>query len=351
MRHGNVPGRQSHGGRALSTKLSGIFTPNMVPLDDRGEINELELRRLVDWLIDNGISGLYPNGSTGEFLRFSFEERKRIVRIVTEEAAGRVPVLAGAAEANVRTTLEACEYYHSLGAVAVALVAPFYYKLSPEAVYAYFAEIGRNTPVNVTLYNIPQFANDIPIQILKRLCEFERIVGIKDSSRDFPRFMNLMNAIRPLRPDFVFFTGTEETLLPALLMGADGGTIATSGVAPEVVMKLYEHFRRGDLDQARAIQFKLLDLIEVLVFGADFPEGVRQALILREFKMGVGRQPLSPSQQLDLDAVRNVLRCLLSEYGFTERPAAGCDPLTARVRSADVERIVRDVMHKFHGQA
>ena len=334
----------------MNRKLSGIFTPNMVPLDDRGEINEPELRRLVDWLIDNGINGLYPNGSTGEFLRFSFEERKRIVRIMTEQAAGRVPILAGAAEANVRLTLEACEYYHSLGATAVAIVAPFYYKLSSEAVYAYFAEIGRNTPIDVTLYNIPQFANDIPIPILKRLCEFERIVGIKDSSRDLPRFMNMLNSIRPLRPDFVFFTGTEEILLPTLLMGADGGTIATSGVAPEVVMRLYDHFRRGELDQARAIQFKLLDLIEVLVFGADFPEGIRQALILRGFKMGIGRQPLSPSQQLDLTAVRNMLQCLLSAYGFTERPATGCDPLRVGVRSGDVERIVRDVMQRLHGQ-
>lgn len=329
-------------------KLSGIFTPNMVPLDDRGEINETELRRLVDWLIEQGISGLYPNGSTGEFLRFSFEERKRIVRIVLEQTAGRVPVLAGAAEANLRMTLQACEYYHSLGAAAVAIVAPFYYKLSSEAVYAYFAEIARNTPVNVTLYNIPQFANDISNAVLKRLCGYERIVGIKDSSRDFPRFMNMMHGIRPLRPDFVFLTGCEETLLPTLLMGADGGTIATSGVVPEVVMRLYNHFRRGELDAAREIQFKLLSLIEVLVFGADFPEGVRQALILRGFRMGAGRQPLSPLQQLDLDAVRKVLRCLLSDYGFTEPPAGGCDPLAARFRSADLERIVREVLQQLN---
>lgn len=329
-------------------KLSGIFTPNMVPLDDRGEINETELRRLVDWLIEQGISGLYPNGSTGEFLRFSFEERKRIVRIVLEQTAGRVPVLAGAAEANLRMTLQACEYYHSLGAAAVAIVAPFYYKLSSEAVYAYFAEIARNTPVNVTLYNIPQFANDIPNAVLKRLCGYERIVGIKDSSRDFPRFMNMMHGIRPLRPDFVFLTGCEETLLPTLLMGADGGTIATSGVVPEVVMRLYNHFCRGELDAAREIQFKLLSLIEVLVFGADFPEGVRQALILRGFRMGAGRQPLSPLQQLDLDAVRKVLRCLLSDYGFAEPPAGGCDPLAARFRSADLERIVREVLQQLN---
>jgi dihydrodipicolinate synthase/N-acetylneuraminate lyase len=333
----------------MNKKLSGIFTPNMVPLDDRGEINEPELRRLVEWLINNGVGGLYPNGSTGEFLRFSFEERKRIVRIVAEQTAGRVPVLAGAAEANVRTTLEACEYYNTLGVAAVAIVAPFYYKISSEAVYAYFTEIAQHTPINMTLYNIPQFANDIPNAIIKRLSEYKRIVGIKDSSRDFPRFMNLMNTIRPLRPDFVFLTGCEEMLLPMLLMGADGGTIATSGVVPEVVMKLYEYFRQGKLEQARAIQFKLLELIEVLVFGADFPEGVRAALTLRGFKMGVGRQPLSSMQQTDLNAVRNVLQCLLSNYGFTDQPACGCPPPAAGVRSADVERIVRDVISKLHG--
>jgi len=132
------------------------------------------------------------------------------------------------------------------------------------------------------------------------------------------------------------------------LMGADGGTIATSGVVPEVVMRLYNHFRRGELDAAREIQFKLLSLIEVLVFGADFPEGVRQALILRGFRMGAGRQPLSPLQQLDLDAVRKVLRCLLSDYGFTEPPAGGCDPLAARFRSADLERIVREVLQQLN---
>ncbi len=333
----------------MSRRLAGIFTPNMVPLDDRGEIHEAELRRYVDWLIGCGISGLYPNGSTGEFLRFSFEERKAIVRIVAEQAAGRVPILAGAAEANVRTTLAACEYYHGLGVDAVAIVPPYYYKVGPESVYAYFAEIARNTPVDVTLYNIPQFANDIPNAILKRLCEFERIIGIKDSSRDFPRFLNMMNGVRRLRPDFRFLLGCEEMLLPALIMGADGGTVATSGVVPEVLMAMYDRFRQGRLDEARTIQYRLLDLIEVLIFGADFPEGVRQALRIRGFDMGAGRQPLSAAQQLDLNAVRHALRCLLSEYGFTERPATGCDPATTAVRSADVERIVRDVMRRLHG--
>ena len=84
----------------MASKITGILTPHMVPLDANGQINEAELRRYVDWLIAHGVHGLYPNGSTGEFIRFTPQERRRIVQIVCEQAAGRVPVLAGAAEAN-----------------------------------------------------------------------------------------------------------------------------------------------------------------------------------------------------------------------------------------------------------
>ena len=98
-----------------SRRLRGIFTPNIVPLDRHGEINEEELRRYVDWLIERGVHGLYPNGSTGEFTRFTAEERRRIIEIIADQAAGRVPILAGAAEANTRETIRACEHYCELG--------------------------------------------------------------------------------------------------------------------------------------------------------------------------------------------------------------------------------------------
>src|SRR5690606_38927739 len=144
-----------------------------------------ELRRYTDWLIDHGVHGLYPNGSTGEFTRFTVEERRRVIEIMTDQAAGRVPILAGAAEANIKETLSACEYYHSLGVRAVAIVSPFYYRLSPSSVYEYFKEIGKHSPVDVTLYNIPMFASPIDVPTVQRLSEeCERIVAIKDSSGD-----------------------------------------------------------------------------------------------------------------------------------------------------------------------
>jgi 4-hydroxy-tetrahydrodipicolinate synthase len=96
--------------------------------------------------------------STGEFTRFTAEERGRIIEIIADQVRGRVPILAGAAEANTRETIRACEHYHQLGVRAVAIVSPFYYKLSPQGVYAYFKEIADHSPIDVTLYNIPLFA-------------------------------------------------------------------------------------------------------------------------------------------------------------------------------------------------
>src|SRR5688572_7066001 len=275
-------------------RLQGIFTPNLVPLDARGEINEAELRRYTDWLIERGVHGLYPNGSTGEFTRFTPEERRRIVAIMADQTRGRVPILAGAAEANVRETLSACEYYHSLGVRAVAIVSPFYYKLSPAAVYAYFKEIGDHTPVDVTLYNIPMFASPIDVPTVQRLSEeCERIVAIKDSSGDLPHMIRMIQAVRPNRPEFSFLTGWDAALMPMLLIGCDGGTNATSGVVPEITRKLYDLTKAYRIDEARDLQYRLLTLFDKMILSADFPEGFRAALRLRGFNTGASRQPFT----------------------------------------------------------
>src|SRR5437762_2499742 len=221
-------------------KLQGIFTPNIVPLDARGQINEAEFRRYIDWLIAGGVHGLYPNGSTGEFTRFTVEERRRIIKIICEQVGGRVPVLAGAAEANVKETIAACELYHTYGARAVAIVSPFYYKLSPESVYAYFREIALHSPIDVTLYNIPMFASPIDVPTITRLSEFDRVIGIKDSSGDVAFMCRMMQAVKPHRPDFIFLTGWDVVLMPMLVMGVDGGTNATSGIVPELTRRLYD---------------------------------------------------------------------------------------------------------------
>jgi 4-hydroxy-tetrahydrodipicolinate synthase len=293
-------------------RFEGIYCPNIVPLDAEGAIDEAELRRYVNWLVDRGVHGLYPNGSTGEFTRFTAEERRRIIEIVVDQAAGRVPVLAGAAEANVRETLGACEHYAGLGADAVAIVSPFYYPLSAEGVYAYFLEIGRNTPIDVTLYNIPLFASPIDLDTVRRLSEeCPRIVAIKDSSGDLPFMMKLIEAVRPNRPEFSFLTGWDACLLPMLLMGCNGGTNATSGVAPDLTRQLYESAVSGRLEEARGLQLRLTRLFDALFTAADFPDGFRMGVALRGIRAGAGRTPRSERQRGGEAAMRERLSALL----------------------------------------
>lgn len=331
-------------------KLSGIFTPNLVPFDSKGEINEPELRRYIDWLIEKGVHGLYPNGSTGEFTRFTPEERRRIVAIIADQTRGRVPILAGAAEANVRETIKACEYYHSLGIRAVAIVAPFYYKLSPASVYAYFKEIGDNTPIDVTLYNIPMFASPIDVPTIQRLSEeCEKIVAIKDSSGDIPNMIRMIQAVRPNRPDFSFLTGWDAALMPLLLIGADGGTNASSGVVPELTRKLYDLTMSAQLDEARRVQYDLLTLFDTMIYSAEFPEGFRAAVELRGFQMGQGRQPITSEQQTDISTLSRTLQCMLSQHGFTNEPIGGCATgISEELGSNDVSQIVQHVVAELN---
>ena len=333
----------------MAERLQGIFTPNLVPMTSAGEINEGELRRYVDWLIERGVHGLYPNGSTGEFTRYTVEERRRIVEIIADQTAGRVPILAGAAEANVKETLRACEYYHSLGCRAVAIVAPFYYKLSPDSVYAYFREIGNNTPIDVTLYNIPMFASPIDVPTIQRLSEeCDKIVAIKDSSGDIPNMIRMMQAVRPNRPDFSFMTGWDAALMPMILVGADGGTNASSGVVPELTRKLYDLTKSLQLDEARAIQYDLVKLFDAMLYSAEFPDGFRAAVDLRGFNMGRGRQPQSDNQRTGLEYLSATLQCMLASHGFTDEPVGGCPVGEApSVDAGEVSRIVQSVLSEM----
>jgi 4-hydroxy-tetrahydrodipicolinate synthase len=328
----------------MAAKLEGIFTPTVVPFDDRGEINETELRRFLSWLIEKGVHGLYPNGSTGEFTRLTAEERRRIVKIACEEARGRVPVLAGAAEANIKETLAACETYAGYGARAVAIVSPFYYRLSPESILAHFSEIARNSPIDVTLYNIPMFASPIDVPTIRKLAEFPRIVGIKDSSGDLAFMMRMISAVRPIRPDFTFMTGWEAVLVPMLVVGCDGGTNASSNVVPELTRRLFEMTRAGQIEEAMQLNYRILELFDAMLFPFEFPDGFRAAASMRGFDLGRGRQPLTQAQQADKIALESVLKCILADFGLVEPPPEGCAPRIRNAREDKIGQIVFEVM-------
>lgn len=166
----------------------------------------------------------------------------------------------------------------------------------------------------------------------------------------------MISAVKKIRPDFSFLTGWEAALMPMLLIGADGGTNATSGIMPEITKKLYDMTRAGDIDRARDLQYRLLPIFDAMLYSAEFPEGFRAALKLRGFNTGRGRQPQSEVQLESLEELSRKLQCLLSEEGFTDEPIGGCSPFisgssnspaSSNIDANEVAKIVKDVISEM----
>lgn len=331
----------------MSEVMEGIYTPNITPIDAHGRVDEDRLCGYVDWLIERGVHGLYPNGSTGEFTRFTAAERRRIIEVLCNHVGDRVPILAGAAEANVRETIDACDTYGAMGVRAVAIVAPFYYKLSQEAVYQYFKEIADAVSVDVTLYNIPLFASPIEVSTVRKLAmDCPRVVGIKDSSGDIPHMMRMIAAVRPQRPEFSFLTGWDAALAPMFMIGCNGGTNATSGVVPELTKAIYEASQRGQWDRAMQLQYRLLPLFDAMIGQPEFPEGFRRGALARGWDLGRSRQPLSQDQIRSAQKTQEQLSVILSELNSWMPDIIPDESGTASDGSTDdfIESVVREVM-------
>jgi 4-hydroxy-tetrahydrodipicolinate synthase len=159
--------------------------------------------------------------------------------------------------------------------------------------------------------------------------------------------MRMISAVRPIRPDFTFLTGWEAVLVPMLLIGADGGTNATSGVVPELTKKLYELTRAGQLDEAMRLQYRMLELFDAMLYSADFPEGFRAAVELRGFTVGNSRQPQTDRQQIDRGNLKNVLRCILADFGYVEAAAGCCPPRTGNLDQDRISHLAATVLEEL----
>ncbi|MFH5804079.1 dihydrodipicolinate synthase family protein [Alienimonas sp. DA493] len=295
----------------------GILVPTLTPRAADGGVDEDALRSHADWLIGKGVHGLYPNGSTGEGVRLTAEERRRVTRATCEAAAGRVPVLTGVGGANLSETLAECEHAAECGAAAVAVTAPVYFRPSPEAIEEHFRRLAAESPVGVLVYNIPSFAVPIPVEVTVRLAkEQPNVVGVKDSSGDVSAMVRLCSQILPERPDFAILTGWDAALLPMLAAGAQGGTNATANAAPELVVEVYDRFQAGDWDAARQAQWRLTTLFDAQIGVGEFPDGIRLAAEARGALPPVEPRLPQPAAAVDGHAeARRTLAAALSAAG------------------------------------
>ena len=298
--------------RMTDAALSGIFVPTLVPLRSDAvdesrlnnaaplhekELHEEEVSRHIAWLLDRGVAGVYPNGSTGEFLRLDDATQDRITELSVAACGDRGHVLGGAAGATVPIALKRCEAAARRGCRAAAVVAPFYYQLADDAVEAFYRELAARSSIDLLLYNIPIFASAISVDVVTRLAlDCPRIIGIKDSSGDLAHMQRMLTAIRPQRPDFAFLTGWDNVLASMIGIGCDGGTHAAANVVPEVLVQIRESVLDGDWQTARYLQAPLATLFDAMIGCGTFPDGFRIGATARGFDFQNGLLPRSEAE-------------------------------------------------------
>lgn len=271
-------------------KLKGIIPAVLTPYDQNHKINSAALGAYVDYLIANGVHGLFAAGTNGEGPLLSMEEKKQLIEIITKRSDGRVPVVAHTGAMNTEETLELTRFAQEVGADAVALVTPWYFAHDEESLFRHYAYIAEQMPdMPMFIYNLPANAkNDMKPGLVKKLKDnFTNIIGIKDSSKDLNRLCDYINV---LGRDFTVIVGTDSLVVPALLMGSAGVVSAVADVFPDVMVQMYDAYMSGNLQEAVRLQYVVINLRDALKTGP-YVTPYKAALQLRGVNVGGYKPP------------------------------------------------------------
>lgn len=276
--------------------FSGSIPALVTPFRD-GTIDEAAFRAFVDWQIEEGSSALVPCGTTGESATMTVEEHNRVVAICVDQAAGRVPVIAGCGSNDTRIALDHMLAAQGAGATAALVVAPYYNKPNQEGVFRHFAHLAENCDLPIVLYNVPtRTITDIGVPVIHRLVQdYATIVGIKDATGNLGRVAAQRLACGPI---FCQLSGNDETALGFNAMGGRGCISVTANVAPRLSAQFQAACLAGDWPTALALQDRLFPLHDAL-FSDSSPGPIKYALTrVRPDMPGDVRLPITwPSEQ------------------------------------------------------
>ena len=274
---------------ALLPRFAGSCTALVTPFKN-GAVDADSFCKLVDFQIDNGTAGLVPVGTTGESPTLSHEEHDLVVELCIKQAAGRVPVIAGAGSNSTAEAVRLAEHAATAGADAVLIVSPYYNKPTQAGLYAHFAAVAAAVDVPVIVYDIPGRSivrvND---DTLARLAsDFANISGIKDATADLIRPTAVQNL---LGNDFTQLSGEDATALPYLAAGGHGCISVTANIAPKLLSEMHAAWWAGDIKTAQTIHQKLLPLHNAMFCEAS-PGPVKYAASLLGICAAETRLPL-----------------------------------------------------------
>lgn len=276
----------------------------VTPLSENG-IDEAATRKLVNKLINDEVHGLFILGTNGEFYALSEEEKLTLVKIVVDEAAGRVPIFAGSGGISTEAVIQLTNQFAELGVDAVSIITPYLIKISDGELIQHYQTIAANTNLPIILYNIPANTKiSISEQVFKELIKIPRIVGIKDSSGQLENIQMYLDLND--RADFSVLVGSDSLILPALQKGADGAVAATSNVLTKTDLGIYQAYLANDLEKAARLQESINDFRRVLKL-ATVPSVLKYSLGLTGIPVGPPKSPVrGVTPELDAE-IRNTL--------------------------------------------
>ena len=254
--------------------FKGVNTALITPFKD-GQIDKIALRDLVNWQIQQGVHGLVPVGTTGESPTLSHEEHDEVIEITVTEAAGRVPVIAGAGSNNTSEAIRLAKHAEEVGANAVLIVSPYYNKPTQQGLKAHFLSIADElSSIPLIVYDIPgRSVVSVKDELLAELAKHKNIIGVKDATGDAARPARLCNLIGD---DFCQLSGDDATAFSYLASGGHGMISVVSNIAPKLYSDMYNSFCAGDIKTGMEINKKLMALHDGLFCEAS-PAPVKYA--------------------------------------------------------------------------
>jgi 4-hydroxy-tetrahydrodipicolinate synthase len=287
------------------TPIRGSIVALVTPMLDDGAVDYPALRRLIDWHIAEGTDCIGVVGTTGESPTVSVDEHCEIIRVSVEQAAGRVPVMAGCGANSTKEAIELAHFAKKVGADCQLQVVPYYNKPTQEGQYQHFKAIAESVDLPVVLYNVPgRTVADMAHETVLRLAHVPGIVGIKEATGNIERAQWL---IRDLPKDFAVYSGDDPTAVALMLCGGKGNVSVTANVAPRLMHELCVAAMAGNVQKAMEIQFKLMPVHKNLFVEAN-PIPVKWAMAKMGLCGATLRLPMTPLSATQQPLVEAALR-------------------------------------------
>ncbi len=287
------------------TKYKGVIPAFYACYDENGEISQERVKSLVQYFIDKGVKGIYVNGSSGECIYQSVEDRKQIIEAVMKVAKGKLTVINHVACNNTKDSIELAKHSESVGVDAIAAIPPIYFKLPEYSIAAYWNAMSAAAPnTDFIIYNIPQLAGvALTGSLYATMRQNPRVIGVKNSSMPV---QDIQMFVAAGGEDYIVFNGPDEQYLGGRLMGAEAGIGGTYGVMPDLFLKLESLIQERDLDTAKKLQYAINEVIYKMVSGkANMYAVAKEVLRLNEkLDLGSVRQPLEALAEGDLEVAK-----------------------------------------------